>query len=141
MIKPNKVSLLVHFSEAEIEAAKRLRGSGLAWEPRAGHYVYDETGFCKQTSPFQEKIYFILNRPYFMRAVGGVERFKEIMLWLPTWDDLREVLRDYGVSDMEVACLLKERRAIETGQERLALCELVEACLSNAATPPAIPCD
>ncbi len=131
----------MHFSEAEIEAAKRLRRSELPWEPRAGHYVYDETEFCKQTSPFQEKVYFILNRPYFMGAVGGVERFKEIILWLPTWDDLREFLRDYGVSDVDVASFLKERRAIESGQERLALCELVESCPSNAATPPAIPCD
>lgn len=131
----------MHFSEAEIEAAKRLRRSGRPWEPRAGRYVYDETEFCKQTSPFQEKVYFILNHPYFMRAFGGVERFKEIMLWLPTWDDLREVLRDYGVSDVDVASFLKERRAIESGQERLALCELVESCLSGAATPPAIPCD
>ena len=131
----------MHFSEAEIEAARRLRRSGLAWEPRAGHYVYDETGFCKQASPFQEKVYFILNYPYFMRAVGGVERFQEIMLWLPTWDDLREVLRDFGVSDVDVASFLTEQSAIESGQERLALYELVESCLSSGVTPPAIPCD
>lgn len=132
---------MVYFSESEIEAARRLRRSGLSWEPRAGHYVYDETGFCKQASPFQEKVYFILNYPYFMRAVGGVERFQEIMLWLPTWDDLREVLRDFGVSDVDVASFLVEQSAIELGQERLALYELVEACLSSGVTPPAIPCD
>ena len=131
----------MHFSEPEIEAARRLRRSGLSWEPRAGHYVYDATGFCKQASPFQEKVYFILNYPYFMRAVAGVERFQEIMLWLPTWDDLREVLRDFGVSDVDVASFLVEQSAIESGQERLALYELVESFLSSGVTPPAITCD
>ena len=131
----------MNFGQAEIEAARRLRRSGLSWEPRAGHYVYDETGFCKQASPFQEKVYFILNYPYFMRAVGGVESFKEIMLWLPTWDDLREVLRDLGVSDADVARLLRKRKAIESAQERLALYELVESRLSKAVTTPATSCD
>ena len=131
----------MHFCEAEIEAARRLRRSGLSWKPRAGHYVYDETRFCKQASPFQEKVHFILNYPYFMRAVGVVERFQEIMLWLPTWDDLREVLPDFGVSDVDVASFVVEQSAIELGQERLALYELVESCLSCGVTPPAIPCD
>ncbi len=131
----------MHFSEAEIEAARRLRRGGLRWEPQAGHYVYDETGFCKQASPFQEKVYFILNYPYFMKAVGGVDRFKDIMLWLPTWHDLRQVLRDFRVSDGDVASFLRERGAIESGQERLALYEWVESLLPDAQTPPTIPRD
>ena len=135
------MNLLVHFSETEIEAAKRLRRRGLSGKPIAGHYLYDESGICKQPSPFQEKVNFVLNHPYFMGAVGGVERFEEIMLWLATWDDLREVRRDYGASDVDVTSFLNERRAIESGQERLTLCELVESCLPKAATPPAIPCD
>ncbi len=124
----------MRFSEAEIEAARRLRRGGLSWEPRAGHYVYDETGFCKQSSPFQKQVYFILNYAYFMRAVGGVERFKELMLWLPTWADLRELLHDFEVSDVAVASFLAERRAIETGQEYLELCALVESCLAKQVT-------
>lgn len=123
----------MRFSEEEIQTARRLRDNGLAWEPQAGHYVYDETGFCKQTSPFQDKVYFILNYPYFMRAVGGVERFKEIMLWLPTWHDLRQMLRDLKVTDLQVAMYLKERKAIELGDERLALYELMGECLSKAS--------
>ena len=131
----------MRFSDAEIEAARRLRSGGLSWEPKAGHYVYDETGFCKQTSPFQERVYFILNYPYFIRTVGGVQRFKEIMLWLPTWDDLREILREFGVTDFDVACSLAEQKAIESGREREALYEMVETCLSKGVTPPAIHCD
>ena len=117
------------FSEQEIEMARSLRQRGLAWEPRAGHYVFDETGFCKQASPFQDGVYFILNYPYFMRAVGGVDRFKEIMLWLPTWDDLRALLQEFGVSDQEVAEYLHSGRFFESGGERLALYQMVGNCL------------
>ena len=110
----------MNFSEEEIQLAKDLRKLGLAWEPKAGHYVYDETGFCKQASPFQEKVYFILNYNYFMKAVGGVERFKEIMIWLPTWDDARELIRGLDVSDQAMLDYLSDQRAIEQGKERLA---------------------
>ena len=131
----------MRFSEKEIEAARRLRSSGLNWEPRAGHFVFDEQGFCKQKSPFQDRVYFILNYPYFMRTVGGVHRFKEIMLWLPTWEDLREILRDFGITDVNIACFLTEKRAIELGQERKALYEMVESCVNTGITRPAVPCD
>ena len=126
-------SAVLRFSDEEIEVARQLRRDGLSWEPKAGHYVYDETGFCKQGSPFQEKVYFILNYPYFMRAVGGLQRFKEIMLWLPTWDDVREILRDLDIDDEEVARFLRERRAIEAGQERLALYEYVHSRLTEVS--------
>ncbi len=51
----------MRYTEAEIELARQLRRNGLAWEPQAGNYVYDETAFCKQPSPFQDRVYFILN--------------------------------------------------------------------------------
>ena len=123
------------FSEEEIEIAKKLRKQGLKWEPKAGHYVYDETGFCKQPSPFQEKVYFILNYNYFMKAVGSVEQFKEIIIWLPTWDDARELLRSFEVSDQQLLAYLKNHQAIERGTERIALYELIASQLTSGATP------
>jgi hypothetical protein len=117
------------YSEAEIELARQLRRDGMAWEPQAGHYVYDETTFCKQPSPFQDGVYFILNYPYFMKSVGGVARFKEIMTWLPTWDDARDILRSLRVSDDQILEYLREERAIENGSERLALYEMIASSL------------
>ena len=119
----------MHFSDEEIRLARRLRDAGLEWEPQAGHYVYDETGFCKQTSPFQEKVYFILNYDYFMKAVGGVERFKEIMLWLPTWDDARKQLELLEVPNPDIAHHLEQSQALENGKERLTLYLLIESIL------------
>lgn len=117
----------MRFSDEEIRVAKQLRRQGLSWEPMAGHYVYDETGFCKQPSPFQEKVYFILNYGYFMKTVGGVERFKEIMIWLPTWYDTRQILEAWQVSHQEIGEWLREQGALERGQERLALYKLILA--------------
>ena len=121
------------YTEAEIELARQLRRAGLSWEPKPGNYVYDETAFCKQPSPFQERVYFILNYPYFMKAVGGVDRFKEIMTWLPTWDDARQILRSFNVSDQQILNYLREQRAIERGSERPALYEMIASALRSEA--------
>lgn len=121
----------MQFSDEEIRLAKQLRECGLDWEPSAGHYVFDETGFCKQPSPFQEKVYFILNHDDFMKAVGGVDRFKQIMVWLPTWDDARQILRRHGISDQEIAKQLTDQQAIECGTERLVLYERIASLLTN----------
>ena len=116
---------MMRFSDRELELAQALRDVSLAWEPQAGHYVYDLTGFCPQKSPFQPGVYFILNYPYFMDRVGGVQRFKQIMLWLPTYEDARGVLRDLGISDAEVADELHRRRAVQQGVERTVLYEMI----------------
>jgi hypothetical protein len=116
---------MMQFSPEEINMARALRRLGLSWEPRAGHYVYDEAGFCSRGSPFQDGVYFILNYEYFMNQAGGVRRFKQIMLWLPTWHDARNLLHSFGVSDQEVAVELRERRAIEDERELLVLYELI----------------
>ncbi|MAR08889.1 MAG: hypothetical protein CL681_02800 [Blastopirellula sp.] len=115
------------FSLAEIELARSLQRHGVPWEPAAGHYVYDETGFCKQASPFQDRVFFILNYPYFMRTVGGVERFKKIMTWLPTWSDVRQLLDDQGVSAQECVQHLQEKDSLARGTERHDLLALLLA--------------
>ena len=73
----------MRFTAEEIEMARHLRQLGLTWEPRVGHYVYDETGFCQKGSPFQDRVYFILNYDYFINQVGGVDRFKQIRAHCP----------------------------------------------------------
>jgi hypothetical protein len=121
----------MRFTAEEIEMARQLRRLGLPWEPRAGHYVYDETAFCQKGSPFQDRVYFILNYDYFTNQVGGVDRFKQIMLWLPTWQDARELLRSLGVSDGEVAAALQKQHAIQKQRELLSLFEMIAARLQG----------
>ncbi|MDG2383282.1 MAG: hypothetical protein P8N76_16550 [Pirellulaceae bacterium] len=109
------------FTDEEIEIAKRLHLKKMEWLPAAGHYIYDQTGFCQTESPFQEMVFYILNYKYFMKRVGGVDRFREIMVWLPTWFDLRGRLKAMGVKDETIADYLSDNRAIERGIERLLL--------------------
>ena len=123
----------MRFTAEEIEMARQLRQLGLPWEPLAGHYVYDETAFCQKGSPFQDRVYFILNYDYFIDQVGGVDRFKQIMLWLPTWHDVRALLHSLDVSHEAVASHLQQCRALEQGTERLALYQLLAAHLPGQA--------
>ena len=120
----------MRFTAEEIEMARHLRQLGLNWEPRAGHYVYDETGFCQKGSPFQDRVYFY---DYLISQVGGVDRFKQIMLWLPTWHDARETLRSLGVSDAEVNTELQKHGAIENQRELLSLCEMIAGRIKSDA--------
>jgi hypothetical protein len=66
-----------------------------------------------------------------MVRVGGVERFKTIMTWLPTWSDAREILRSLGVSDKEVQGELLNSQALEHSSELLKLYELIAENLSK----------
>ncbi len=130
----------MEFSEQEIELARQLKSAGLPWEPEVGHYVFDTEGVVKPGSPFQDRVYFLLNYDCFMDRVGGVERFKEIMTWLPTWFDARKLLRRAGVSDAEVRDYLVGHQAFEQGDERLRLYELIQQnlhSLARHATQPA----
>lgn len=122
------------FTDEQICQAKRLKGLGLPWIPEAGHFVLDPLGFCPQPSPFQDRVYFILNYDYFMKKVGGVDRFKEIMVWLPTWYDARQLLRLFDVPDSDVARHLAEQKSIEYGDELSALLELLTDVLRQRQT-------
>ena len=115
----------MRFTEQEIKAAQHLEELGLPWTPQAGHYVLDPTEFCESPSPFQDRVYFILNYPYFMKAAGGVDRFKELMTWLPTWYDARLILKHLEISDQEITDRLDRVQAIIHGTERLELYKLI----------------
>lgn len=119
------------FGPRQIELAIALKDMGLAWKPSVGNYVYDATGAVKPTSPFQEHVYFLLNYDCFMERVGGVERFKSLMTWLPTWSDAREILSSLGLSDAELQNELVRSNALENSSEILKLYELIAQQLSE----------
>jgi len=83
----------LQFSRQQIELAITFKQLGLVWEPVVGNYVYDLSDALKPSSPFQDGVYFLLNYDCFMQRVGGLDRFKELMTWLPTWNDAREILQ------------------------------------------------
>jgi hypothetical protein len=124
---------VVQFNDQHIELARRLRDAGLAWQPTVGHFVYDEKGLIEVPSPFQEKVYFILDIKHFLRRAGSMECLKEAMFWLPTWSEARQVARAIGVDDAEVAAHLQAEQAIESASELEQLYVLLERELKNRA--------
>ncbi len=121
------------FSSEEIRQAGAMKARGLKWEPQVGHYVYDMTRMVKKPSPFQDGVYFVLNYDYFMDLVGGVDRFKHVMIWLPTWEDARKILRSLGMSDSELTERLVRDSAFDSGGERLAAYRLIVSLLERTS--------
>jgi hypothetical protein len=123
----------MQFSAEEMQWAKHLRDLGLCWEPRPGHYVWDETGCIEQPSPFQEGVYFILDLKHFLRRTGTLDALKAAMIWLPTWHDARDILAAMGVKHAVVAEALQAQTALEHREELLALYRLIASHLRKTA--------
>jgi hypothetical protein len=115
----------VVFTQEEIGLCRRLRDAGLPWEPGVGHFVYDEAELIEAPSPFQDRVYFILDMKHFMRRSKTVEELKRAMFWLPLWHQARAVARELDVSDGEVVERLRTERALESRTELNTLLQLV----------------
>jgi hypothetical protein len=121
------------FCSEEIKLAGAMKARGLRWEPRVGNYVYDMTRIVKKPSPFQDGVFFVLNYSYFMELVGGQDQFKQMMVWLPTWEDCREIVRSFDVSDEFLDGLIRGK-AFEDGVERLAAYKFIVSVLDRNST-------
>lgn len=107
----------MHFTANQIEMARLLRDAGLPWKPGPGQFVYDEAGLIDAPSPFQPRVYFILDLRHFVRRAGTLARLRAGMFWLPHWHQARELLRIQGVTDAELAESLAHERVFECGDE------------------------
>ena len=121
----------MRFAEEEIALARQLREHGLGWEPAVGHYVFDETGLIEVPSPFQERVYFILDLKHFLRRAGDIETLEARMLWLPQWHQARQIARALGIPDDEVARKLADGRVFASNAELSALYRLILGVLQD----------
>jgi hypothetical protein len=119
----------MRFSPQEIDAAIKLHHLGLPWEPRPGHYVWDQTGLMEQDSPFQIGVYFILDLKHFLRRAGTLQALKRSMVWLPTWRDARDALEYFGVDNAEIMQALQTQQALHYRHELLTLYGLIASHL------------
>jgi hypothetical protein len=119
----------MRFSPAKIVLALELKRQGLPWEPQPGHFVWDETGLIEQTSPFHDRVYFILDLKHFLRRTSTIENLQKMFYWLPTWQDAREVLHNFGVNSSEIADRLLKEKAVEKETERLVLYRMIHESL------------
>jgi hypothetical protein len=108
-----------------IQMAIAFKSGGVPWDPTAGHYVLDRESIVQRESPFQQGVYFVLNLPHFFKLAGGRDSFEEKMVWLPTWEQAREILRESGLSDQSLQSILHESDAIAEANELTKLYELI----------------
>ncbi len=121
----------MRFSQDCIDVARLLKETGLNWKPQCGQFVWDEAGVIDAPSPFHDKVYFILDIKHFLRRTKNIERLKEVMIWLPTWHDCREMLKEFGVTNSQISDYLNENQSIQDESELLALYHLIQNQLTN----------
>jgi hypothetical protein len=116
----------VNFVPEELELAQAFKAYGLDWTPSVGHYVLDQSHLIECESPFQDRVFFILDLKHFLRRSETVEHLKERVCWLPTWEQARDLLRTQGVPAQLITQRLQANQALERGTERLELYRLIE---------------
>ncbi|MFK7738486.1 MAG: hypothetical protein AB8B50_20845 [Pirellulaceae bacterium] len=116
----------VNFDPEELELAQAFKAYGLEWTPSVGHYVLDQSRLIECDSPFQDRVFFILDLKHFLRRSETIECLKDRVCWLPTWEQARELLRSEGVPAHVITEKLTSSQALEHGTERLELYRLIE---------------
>ncbi len=122
----------VLFTKDEIELAQLFKAYGLDWNPTCGQYVLDQSNLVECSSPFQDRVFFILDLKHFLRRAGNLDELKRRLCWLPDWHEARNLLRQMGVSSDQVAERLAVSRAIEFDAERLELYRIIEEQLTGS---------
>ena len=96
---PEKDLAPMPFDERVCLRAMEMKKSGLAWRPQVGCFVWDPDEFIKPTSPFPDRIYFILSLNRFIEIFDTIDQVAEKLVWLPTWHQARLVCRQLGITD------------------------------------------
>jgi hypothetical protein len=122
----------VRFTESEIDAAMRLRASGLAWGPEPGQYVFDINGMVRAGSPFQAGVFLINSTNTFEAMAGGQDEMFENFVWLPTWEESRAWLAEKGIDDERVMSAWRRGRS-EGKTDRETLYDLILKILEGSA--------
>ncbi|HBE71751.1 MAG TPA: hypothetical protein DDW52_26710 [Planctomycetaceae bacterium] len=121
----------MHFCGEELELAQLFKAYGIDWQPSVGMYVLDQSELIEVPSPFQDRVYFILDLKHFLRRSGSLGELKERVCWLPTYEQARTFLFEAGVPHRAVAKRLSNAGAIDSGNERLELYRMIEDHLSG----------
>ena len=96
---PEKDLAPMPFDERVCRQAMAMKKNGLVWRPQVGCFVWDPDEFIKPTSPFPDRIYFILSLARFIEIFDTIDQIAEKLVWLPTWHQARLVCRQLGLTD------------------------------------------
>jgi hypothetical protein len=86
--------------------ASELKRAGLPWKPHVGCFLWDRDALIEASSPFPNRIYFILNLGHFLVRFETSEKIAEKLVWLPTWHQAHLLCRYYGIYSRELHSVL-----------------------------------
>jgi len=115
----------IPFDLRHCQAAAQLKERGLPWTPHVGCFVWDPDEIMEVTSPFPNRIYFILNLGHFLRIFGSLEKISRKLVWLPTYHQACLLCDQVGVDQEEVSALLASADNIRAGEELLVLYKMI----------------
>jgi len=121
----------IPFDKRHCEMAGVLKDNGLPWEPHVGCFVWDRDGLIEVSSPFPQRIYFILNMGHFLKLFETVENMAKRLVWLPTWHQARLLCNKFGVENKQIASLWHSMEMIEPGDDLLLLYKMIVGVLKQ----------
>lgn len=122
----------MRFREPEIELAVRLKAAGLAWSPVIGDHFFDAGGnFSRGTLPF-DRLHVIEDLGQLVLQAGSLDAVIRETVWLPSYDQARTLVENYGVAECDIEDRLLARLALTSGDDLLVLYELLEEQLQRA---------
>ena len=122
---PQKDLPPIPFDLQHCQAAAQLKERGLSWNPHVGCFVWDPHEIIEVSSPFPNRIYFILNLGHFLRIFGSLEEISKKLVWLPTYHQARLLCDQIGVDQGEVAEVFSSSESVRNGDELLVLYEMI----------------
>ena len=96
------------FTGTQIDLATRLKAAGIHWQPQRGQYVFDGGGKIRPSSPFQPHVYYFHDFQCFVDYFGSIEQLQENLVWLPTYEECRSLIRDQQQLTKAVCIGLKD---------------------------------
>ena len=115
----------IPFSRQICLLAEKLKEAGLSWQPHVGCFVWDPSGHIAVPSPFPERIYFILNLNHFIRIFGSVEHIVQKLVWLPTWQQARLILKNFSADATEVLKAFETLKVLDEDEDLAVLYSLI----------------
>ncbi|MGD9031077.1 MAG: hypothetical protein PVH02_00355 [Desulfobacteraceae bacterium] len=115
----------IPFSSEHCALAKELKEKGLDWHPHVGCFVWDEKGHIKISSPFPNRIYFILNLGHFLRIFETIENMRDKLVWLPTWHQAKIICKNLNIGRAEINAALGGEEAVGVWADAAILYKLI----------------
>jgi len=120
----------IPFTDQVFQTAKLMKEKGLKWQPHVGCFVWDEKQIIEVSSPFPNRVYFILNLGHFLKRFETIENIAEKLVWLPTWHQARQICKQLNIADEKILHVIQSSNLSEPGSELIGLYRLISEALS-----------